>query len=84
MPLVLLFPVLHFYKTGVKYWLMRNFEFSVVKGAGVHLFQKFLFHTLIKVSVSAQKKKNPNKQTTLEGNSVLHLASYKTSTEAAS
>lgn len=63
---------------------MRNFEFSVLKGAGVHLFQKFLFHTLIKVSVSAQKKKNPNKQTTLEGNSVLYLASYKTSTEAAS
>lgn len=77
MPLVLLFLVLCLYKTGVKYWLMSNFEFSVVKGIGVHLFQKFLFQSFIKVSVSPKKKKNPNKQTTLEGNSVLHLASYK-------
>lgn len=81
---------------GVKYLLMRNFECSVGKAVGVHLFQKFLFHKLrfsfpfIKVSVSPQKKlqakpkpknptpqKTPNKQTTLEGNSVLHLASCK-------
>lgn len=62
MPLVLLFLVLHLYKTGIKYLLVRKFEFSVVKGVGAHLFKKFLFHAFSTVSVSPQKIKKKSEQ----------------------